>query len=187
MKTNTDGASRDESWFEELFRQHHTKIRAYALRRSPEVADDVVAEVFETAWKVRERVPDDALPWLYRTAANHLLHQHRSAMRRQGREERAKLLATENFSDPIDNIAQQMDDIRRITDILSQLSPSDAELLRLWAWEQLEVSEIAIVLDCSPATARVRLHRARKRCASLLNLSTEATEVAHLRLVKENS
>ncbi len=168
MKTNTDGGNRDEAWFEALFREHHSKIRAYALRRSPDEADDIVSEVFETAWKCRDRVPADALPWLYRTAANHLLHQHRSASRRQGREERAKILITTTSNDPTDSLAADLDAQHLISVALSQLSNPDAEILRLWAWEQLEISEIAVVLDCSPATARVRLHRARKRCAAYL-------------------
>ncbi|MGB7981220.1 MAG: sigma-70 family RNA polymerase sigma factor, partial [Candidatus Nanopelagicales bacterium] len=46
---------------------------------------------------------------------------------------------------------------------LDDLAETDAELLRLWAWEQLEPAEIAAVLGCSPGTARTRMHRARTR------------------------
>ena len=51
---------------------------------------------------------------------------------------------------------------------LDDLSESDAELLRLWAWEQLEPAEIAEVLGCSPGTARTRMHRARARLREAL-------------------
>ncbi|MGB0101650.1 MAG: sigma factor-like helix-turn-helix DNA-binding protein, partial [Nocardioides sp.] len=46
---------------------------------------------------------------------------------------------------------------------LAALRPEDAELLRLWAWEQLTPAEIAVVLDVSANAAGVRLHRARAR------------------------
>jgi RNA polymerase sigma-70 factor (ECF subfamily) len=51
---------------------------------------------------------------------------------------------------------------------LDDLSESDAELLRLWAWEQLEPTEIAAVLGCSPGTARTRMHRAKARLRAAL-------------------
>ena len=41
--------------------------------------------------------------------------------------------------------------------------PDDAELLRLWAWEQLTPAEIATVLDISANAASIRLHRAREK------------------------
>lgn len=182
MKTNAEGGNRDEAWFEALFRSHHVKIRAYALRRSPNEADDIVSQVFETAWKNRDRVPEDALPWLYRTASNHLLHEYRSSMRRTNREERAESqTVTQLQIDPTDTLANNLDQVREVQRALSQLSETDAEVLRLWAWEQLEIAEIAIVTNCSPATARVRLHRARKRCAALLpDARPHSSNVHHL-------
>ncbi len=46
------------------------------------------------------------------------------------------------------------------------------ELLRLCAWEGLDGAELAAVLGCTPAAARVRLHRAKRRAAPLLELTT---------------
>jgi RNA polymerase sigma-70 factor (ECF subfamily) len=68
--------------------------------------------------------------------------------------------------------AQQLVDAATAHDVVSaaldDLSESDAELLRLWAWEQLEPAEIAEVLGCSPGTARTRMHRARARLREAL-------------------
>jgi len=68
--------------------------------------------------------------------------------------------------------AQQVVDATAAHDVVSaaldDLSESDAELLRLWAWEQLEPAEIAEVLGCSPGTARTRMHRARSRLRDAL-------------------
>jgi RNA polymerase sigma-70 factor, ECF subfamily len=73
---------RGAAWFEQLFRDHHRDVLAYARRRVPGDADDVVAEVFAVAWRRRDDVPPEPLPWLYRTAANHILHARRGDARR---------------------------------------------------------------------------------------------------------
>jgi RNA polymerase sigma-70 factor (ECF subfamily) len=49
----------------------------------------------------------------------------------------------------------------RLGEALAALSAEDAELLRLWAWEQLTPGEIATVLDVTENAAAIRLHRAR--------------------------
>jgi RNA polymerase sigma-70 factor (ECF subfamily) len=49
-----------------------------------------------------------------------------------------------------------------------EVPPDDAELLRLWAWEQLAPGEIAGVLGITPNAASIRLHRARKRLRTAL-------------------
>ena len=53
-------------------------------------------------------------------------------------------------------------------DALAGLRPDDAELLRLWAWEQLTPAEIAVVLDITANAASVRLHRAKQKLADRL-------------------
>jgi RNA polymerase sigma-70 factor (ECF subfamily) len=50
-----------------------------------------------------------------------------------------------------------------LDEALEALRPEDAELLRLWAWEQLAPGEIATVLGISDNAASIRLHRARER------------------------
>jgi RNA polymerase sigma-70 factor (ECF subfamily) len=48
-------------------------------------------------------------------------------------------------------------------DALARLGEDDAELLRLWAWEQLGPAEIATVLGVTPNAVSLRLRRARTR------------------------
>ena len=50
-----------------------------------------------------------------------------------------------------------------ILDALGRLRPADAEVLRLWAWEDLGPAEIAEALQISVNAANLRLHRARQR------------------------
>jgi len=48
------------------------------------------------------------------------------------------------------------------------LNEADREVLRLWAWEQLEPGEIAVVLGSTPNAVSLRLSRAKRRLAHLL-------------------
>lgn len=50
-----------------------------------------------------------------------------------------------------------------VFDALQSLSHDDQEVLMLTAWDDLDRSQAAAVLGCSPATYRMRLSRARKR------------------------
>jgi DNA-directed RNA polymerase specialized sigma24 family protein len=74
----------EDEWLTDLFGRHSRAVLAYARRRldSAEDAEDVVVEVFATAWRRRDVVPDEALPWLYATAGNVIAHVIRSDSRR---------------------------------------------------------------------------------------------------------
>ncbi|MBI1378906.1 MAG: sigma-70 family RNA polymerase sigma factor [Frankiales bacterium] len=161
---------RDEAWLEALVLRHGNTVLAYARRRVPQDADDVAAEVFAAAWRYRDRVPEPALPWLYRTASHLVLHEHRSRSRRTALAARAASIEMPDgrTDDPADAVAARLDDADAVARALAGLSDRDAEVLRLWAWEQLEPAEIAYVLGVTAAAARVRLHRARRRAASVL-------------------
>jgi RNA polymerase sigma-70 factor (ECF subfamily) len=52
---------------------------------------------------------------------------------------------------------------------LVELPPADQEILRLWAWEQLEPREIAQALGSTPNAVSLRLGRARKKLADALS------------------
>lgn len=54
--------NRDHRWLEALFDAHHQRLLAFAVRRvGHDCAEDVVAEVFATAWRRRDAVPDAPL------------------------------------------------------------------------------------------------------------------------------
>ena len=165
----------DDEWITELFGRHSKAVLAYARRRldSADDAEDVVVEVFATAWRRAADVPEEALPWLYATAANVIAHVIRSDARRTRLGTRLAAvhpIRDEANDDPADAIVDATDARAAVAAALDDLSESDAELIRLWAWEQLEPTEIAEVLGCSPGTARTRMHRARARLREALEL-----------------
>jgi len=78
--------------FDALFRAHSRDIIAYCRWRSDasSEADDAVAEVFLTAWRRLDDVPDDnaARVWLYATARRVIANQRRSKRRHLALRER---------------------------------------------------------------------------------------------------
>ncbi len=165
----------DEAWFEDLYRTQHGAVLAYARRRVAD-PDDVVAEVFSAAWRSRDRLPDPPLPWLYRTASNHILHAHRAEGRRERLAVRAAAIVAP-AADLADGVAVRLDASRQVERALQRLSVTDRELLRLRVWEDLPYEQIAYVLGCSTPTLRVRLRRARARFAEhLQDLDTRPDE-----------
>jgi RNA polymerase sigma-70 factor (ECF subfamily) len=149
-----------QEWVSDLFGQHSGAVLAYARRRldSAEDAEDVVVEVFATAWRRRDDVPDNALPWLYATAANVIAHVIRSEARRSRLGARLAAVRPLHEGDPAEGVVDATSAHAAIAAALDDLAESDAELLRLWAWEGLEPSEIA----------EVRMHRARVRLREAL-------------------
>jgi RNA polymerase sigma-70 factor (ECF subfamily) len=154
-----------EEWLGELHRQHANAVYAYAYRRlaAPEDAEDVVVEVFATAWRRWADVPDETLPWLYATAANVIAHVIRGDARRRRLVARLAVVRPITDDDPVQRVVDTTVARDSVSLAMQDLPPADAELLRLWAWEQLEPAQIGQVLGCTAGTARTRLHRARTR------------------------
>ena len=168
---SSDPQAHADEWVTDLFGRHSRSVLAYARRRvdSAEDAEDVVVEVFATAWRRRDAVPEDALPWLYATAANVIAHVIRSEARRSRLGARlATVRPLRDDPDPAEVIAGAAGAQAEVTAAMDDLAEADAELLRLWAWEGLSPTEVAAVLGCSAGTARTRLHRARTRLREAL-------------------
>lgn len=163
-----DHPARGRVWFEALFAAHSPAVRSFARRRIGEDADDAVAEVFTTAWLRRDVVPDHALPWLYRTLSHHVLHLQRTSARHARTLQAIASQPQTDTADPANGVASSVDDRALLTSGMARLTPQDRELLRLWAWEHLDIADLAYVLDISSGTARVRLHRARRRLRAAL-------------------
>ena len=150
--------------FEALFAAHQRQVLAYAMRRTPTLADaeDVTTETFTIAWRKIDGVPPEPLPWLY-AVARRVLANHR---RGRGRRERlAALLRVEDVPTPL-RLGEDHDGPAFVA--LASLPPADQEVLRLVAWEGLGNREIAAVLGISPNAVAIRLHRARARFAAAL-------------------
>jgi RNA polymerase sigma factor (sigma-70 family) len=174
-----DGSERRRR-FDVLFETYSSDIVAYCGWRavSPSDAQDAVAEVFLTAWRRLDHVPDDdtARVWLYATARRVIANQRRSNRRRLALHER---LAHEPATLP-DEPPSDDDERSLVHEALGRLGPRDREVLLLAEWEGLSPAEIAKVVGCLTVTARGRLHRARRRFRTAFEEVSEAPNDAYL-------
>lgn len=140
--------------FRVLYDASYPRIFAYVARRARSDTDDIVAEVFTTAWRRLDDIPTDerAMAWFYGVARRTLANHYRSTDRRNRLRER---LHAEPAGSP--------DSVDLVHEALERLRPDDREILTLNAWDDLDSPEIAMVLGIPPTTAAVRLHRAKKR------------------------
>jgi RNA polymerase sigma-70 factor (ECF subfamily) len=154
--------------FEELFTCHHDDVLRYFVRRLDIRADaaDLVAETLLIAWRRLDEVPDgQILPWLYGVARRVLSNHRRGETRRHGLADRLRDDLRTAVPDPQPAAVEA-------AEAFKQLSDTDREVLSLVAWEGLDSTQLAAVLDCSRNTAMVRLHRARRRLERLLDNAT---------------
>ena len=159
----------EERLFETYFRAYAARVHTFALRRvDREAAQDVTAETFSIAWRRRGEMPAEPLPWLYWIARGVLANEHRAANRRLA-------LAARLLAQPAPPGTPATRD-HEILQALAALRESDREALLLSTWEGLTAREAARVMGCSATTFAVRLHRARRRLARILN---EAGDEGH--------
>jgi RNA polymerase sigma-70 factor (ECF subfamily) len=158
------------------FDQHLTLVleplRRYLARRTDAAtADDVLGETLLVLWRRAGDIPADdadALPWAIGVARFQLANAERAARRQ--RRLFARIVAVDRPEAAVDAHHEtaaggDADDggVARIRTALAALPTADAEILRLAAWDELAVAQIATVLGITPNAASIRLHRARKR------------------------
>jgi RNA polymerase sigma-70 factor (ECF subfamily) len=155
-----DAIRRDR--YERIFREVYEPLQHYVLRRAaPSVVDDVVAEALCVLWRRLDEVPDElVLPWCYGVTRRCLANHRRGDTRRQQ-------LVLRLANEPV-SVAVSLGNESELTAALGELSADERELVRLWAWEQLQPREIAVVLAISANAASIRLHRAQQHLAEVL-------------------
>jgi RNA polymerase sigma-70 factor (ECF subfamily) len=158
------GGRDDNALFRELYGRCYRPIRDYCRRRLPhDVVDDAVAEVFLTAWRRLDDVPDGdaALLWLYGVAYRVVGHERRSTARRRQLGARMQSAVGRPVSAADERVVEE-DECRIVLDAVAGLNETDAEVLLLVAWERLSVGDIAAALQIAPNAVAQRLHRARR-------------------------
>src|SRR3954454_17566501 len=121
----------DHSGFERAYARHAVAVRCYVARRvGPGDVDDALADVWLVAWRRRDDLPVEPLPWLYGTARRVLANQRRGRGRLQALSERLGSAAL-TARDPIDLPDAELGAA------LGRLSSNDREALLLIAWEGL--------------------------------------------------
>jgi RNA polymerase sigma factor (sigma-70 family) len=166
--TLIEKSCREPEWFAALLDRHGDEIHRYAARRlGAQLADDVAAETFLTAFRKRSSYDvtrPDARPWLYGIATHAVRDFKRAEVRRNRMLARVESdVAAEPFDERSDSrvTAQQL--APQLAAVLAKLSAADRDLLLLVAWAELTYEETAQALGVPVGTVRSRLHRLRKK------------------------
>ncbi|MBO1335292.1 RNA polymerase sigma factor [Streptomyces sp. VRA16 Mangrove soil] len=170
--------------FARLYDRYAPDIHRYAARRlGTDAADDITAETFLTAFRVRGRYDTaraSARPWLYGIAA-HLIGKQRR------KEVRGLRALARTGQDPVaagwvEDTAERIADRAPLADALASLSAADRHVLLLVAWADLTYQEVAEALGIPVGTVRSRLNRARRKVRAALGpdpvFMSEMAEVA---------
>jgi RNA polymerase sigma factor (sigma-70 family) len=172
---------REPDRFSEIFDRHYADIHGYASRRlGASLADDVAAETFLIAFDRRRRydlAQPNARPWLYGIASNLIARHHRAEVRQY------RALARAGADEAVDGHAERVDgrvdaaaQRARLAAALVEIAERDREVLLLVAWAQLSCEEAARALGIPAATARSRLHRARRKTRAALAADPRSTD-----------
>ena len=179
----------DPEAFERFYRQHVEAVQRFVARRvdDPYLAADLTADVFlaviESAGSYR-RSRGEPVAWLYGIARNVVADAHRRkakelrlAARIRGRE-----LVGEDDLAALHARIDGESAARGLYAELTLLPARERAVLELVALDGLSVGEAGRALGIGAVAARVRLHRARRRLHSRLDLldlgDGDLTEVA---------
>ena len=167
----------DTRAFERLYREHVAEVARVAARyqRDRALVADVVQETFLRAFEQLDSLhsPQRFRSWLLTIARNVAVDQGRRRARR------AEVLGDQDeeaeSQDPGPaELAELAELASAVHGCVAGLSPRDAAAITLVTRFGLSPSETAIALGVTPATARVILHRARKRLQAVLTAEVVA-------------
>jgi RNA polymerase sigma factor (sigma-70 family) len=166
----------DPEAFAPIFERHAVAVHAFLARRScAELADDLLSEVFAIAFDGRRRYDGShasARPWLYGIAHNLLRARLRTDRRRRGLLHRVPV---ESSTHPWDDVDRRLDAHGpgvQAAAALANLPAGERDVVQLVAWEDLKLTEVAVILQIPVGTARSRLHRARAALKAALSSET---------------
>ena len=152
------GMSMCPPWFEELYKRNNNVLHRVLLRScGPATVEEIRQETFLRAWKNRDKLErlheNQQRVWLL-TTARRLAIDSRRTMNREA-------------ATPISDVAapndqyQQVDQADKVRQALSRLPTKQQEVLALRYIADLQVREIADILDLTQTAVTTRLHRAR--------------------------
>lgn len=179
MSPEVDDAShiersrREPEAFAEVFRRHAPDITRYVTRRlGGDAAEDVVAETFLTAFRLRDGYDlsrPNARPWLYGIATNLMRRHVRTEVRQLRIVERTGAdPVTAPFTERSDERLSAEASRRQLGGALAALPKGHRDALLLVSWGGLSYPETAEALGVRLGTVRSRINRARNRVRKAL-------------------
>ena len=144
--------------FNALYERTYKQISQYVFRRISFDVEDVVDDIYTTAWRKRGDIPNEhekALLWLYAVARKVIANKVRwkARLNRFNKLNNPLVAAEARNRSPRDNWVQE---------VLISMPPIQREALLLVEWDGLSIAEAAVVLGIPGTTLTKRLHSARE-------------------------
>lgn len=171
-------AARDGQAFETLAARYRDALRRYliGMARQPDVADDLLQETLLRVWTRAEQWDGRGTvkAWLFRAATNLALNDLRNRKRR--REQSLEPGDTDSADDAPpapawmldtatptpEQCALQSEEAHRLRRLVAGLPETRRDMLRLVYEEDMELRDVAGLLDIPEGTVKSRLYHARK-------------------------
>lgn len=161
----------DYQAFESIFHHFYKTLCRYALKyvHSPEIAEEVVSDVFFKVWKNRAQISihTSLQAYLYMSVRNQALDYLKSRTHLKTKFEELPLHLENGYAAPDEElIAEELD--QRIEKAIDTLPPQCQAIFRLSRDKGLKYKEIAEQLNLSIKTVETQMGRALKQLRLLL-------------------
>lgn len=152
----------DKRAFGLLYRHYHRDLRRFAayLLANPAAAEDLVQNVWLKVSQRLSRLNDPAVftSWLYRAVRWEVLDYQKQAARRKQQSLDDDMPAANG-----PDYARQHADNSDLSKALALLAADDRLVVQLHYLHELELSQVALIVEIPIGTVKSRLHRARQQ------------------------
>jgi RNA polymerase sigma-70 factor (ECF subfamily) len=159
----------DRAAFHELVTLYHERLSYYVHRLVQEshYSRDILQQVWLDVYRTLSKLQSPAAfrVWLYRIAHDRVVtHIRRQTVDSDAREQlAANAIETEHWND-----LDLLENAELVHFALNKLSVIHREIMTLRFLEEMDVREIARVMECSEGTAKSRLHYAKNAMRSII-------------------
>jgi len=147
--------------FKQLYETYAAEVYRFSLWLARETADaeDITSETFVRAWSKRDHIRTETLrAYLFAIARNVYLEGRRKARQRKALED----VHPDPGPGP-DRLLETQMELERVCETLHRLPEDDRAAFVMRAEHGLPYEEIARVLGLSLSSAKVKVHRVRRR------------------------
>ncbi len=161
-------ARSDPAAFEALFDRHAATLRQwlYSRTRDAASAQDLLAETFAQAWRSRRSFkgsePHAGGAWLYGIARHLVGHHHRRGRVETAGRRRLGMAIGQDEDGGIERALARIDADRltgAVREAFQTLSEDQRRAIGYRIFDERSYEDVALALDCTPATARTRVFR----------------------------
>ena len=161
--------NKDQKSFEELYTKYYKKIYAIAFATTKNVSDaeDILQITFSKVWQSISSLEDPSAfnTWVQKIAINEsktLLNKRKPSVSIDDEEDESPVTELESDLMLPEAYAEKEDLSARLRQIIYELSDVQRQTITLYYFDNLTISEIAQIMDCTEGTVKSRLYLARK-------------------------